>query len=768
VIVAVALTFAALAIGGAPRWAACIASSFGLASAVPYLTSRRTSSTISPLLRPIIVALTLTGLQLIGYGETIAELLFPAKLQLVRDNAAAWGDPFPTWALASYDPPATLVELAKLAGYFALGYSCVRLASIRRTRVWLAGIVAGVASLVAVVALVHQAVGADELYGAYRPMLRPPVLGPLLNPNHLASLLAFSVPIALGLAVGSNGSRRGVWLIASGGLAGTTLLTASRGGAIGLVAGLVVAIAILVLQRRAGTDDTDRRTPLSFSLPTAVIAACAVVLLAVLTAGDAARELAATSVDELHQPHNKFQLWVRSTELLAHNQWLGVGRGAFEPAFTSIADTGSVTYTHVENGYLQAAVDWGVPGAVILLISIGIAARAGAKRWRHGPLEAGVLGAFASLIVHEVADFSIEMPPVAMSAIVAGAILFPARLGTATDEAGERARAAPRKLVAIRAGLLALAAIVVVLALSPIGRTAREDAARLAGVDDPAERLSLARDGAHRHPADYVLAGRSAEALFGLGDTRAVKLVTRALALNPRHSGLHHLAGRMLARSQRPAQSAVEFAEAARWARDVGPIVADVLAVFDDPEAIARALPAEPKQMWRIVQALGDEKAGALAYAQRVAESHGRDARVQALVAYTAIAAWRPDVAVPAARLAWEIEPIAKHGTILGRALNQAGDRAGAIAILHEAAEASARAPTGERVEVLFTLSELQAQTGQLEAAKATLERAAEVAMSNRELRIGIHTRLADIEDRLGNRNQAEWERQQARQLSAD
>ena len=128
-------------------------------------TSRRTSSRPSPLLIPLAVAAGLTLLQLIPLPIAIAEQVASAKLALVRGNAAAWGDPQPTWVMASYDPPATLVELAKLIGYLALAYTCVRLAAIRRARHLLAMIVVGAATAVAVVTLVHHAAGLAEVYG---------------------------------------------------------------------------------------------------------------------------------------------------------------------------------------------------------------------------------------------------------------------------------------------------------------------------------------------------------------------------------------------------------------------------------------------------------------------------------------------------------------------------------------------------------------------------------------------------------------------------
>jgi O-antigen ligase/tetratricopeptide (TPR) repeat protein len=766
VAVAAALAFATLAIGGAPRWAAGVASLLGLAAAAPYLTSRRTTSTPSPLLLPLAVAGGLTALQLVPLPAAIAEQLAPARLDLARDNAAAWGDPMPGWVVASYDPPATLVELAKLVGYLALAYAGVRLAANRRARTWLAAAVAGTAAAAAVVTLGHHALGADRVYGVYAPSTpHLTLIGPLVNVNHLASLLAIAVPVALGLAMAARGLARAGWLAVVLVLAGTLLLSASRGGALGLAAGVVVAVAILVVQRRAGTEGSGRHLRLSVAVPAGIVAACTVVLLAVVSAGDLARDLEATTLDELHEPHSKYQVWGRATDLATDNRWLGVGRGGFEPAFTPHSATGAVTYSHAENGYLQAVVDWGLPGAALLALTLVTVARIGLGRWRHGPLEAGAIGGLAALAVHDLADFSIELPAVAMAAIATAAVLFPDRLGTATEPSGARARAAPRRQVTARAALIAAGAAVVGAALTPLGRDARGDAARVAAIAAPADRLDAARAAQRRHPADYLLAGHAAEALYARGDARAIRVVARGIARHPNHAGLHHLAARILTRTQRPDQAAVEFAAAARWAEDVEPIVADVLAVFDTPEAVARALPTEPRQAWRIVAALGDREDARLAYTGRIAFLHPRDPEVQAMYARAALDAGSAASALDPARAAWTLAPTALHAALFGRVLAATGDLSSAIDHLTAAVDRTQAFPAGERLAVYFALADAHLAAGAPEGAKAILERAVTVAGSQSSLRVMVHLRMANVEERLGNRNQAEWERQQARAL---
>jgi ATP/maltotriose-dependent transcriptional regulator MalT len=59
----------------------------------------------------------------------------------------------------------------------------------------------------------------------------------------------------------------------------------------------------------------------------------------------------------------------------------------------------------------------------------------------------------------------------------------------------------------------------------------------------------------------------------------------------------------------------------------------------------------------------------------------------------------------------------------------------------------------------------VQTQNGDLAGAKASLERLRDLAGTDPTLLAAVHLALADVEDRLGNRNQAAWERARAREI---
>jgi hypothetical protein len=415
--VAVALGFAGVAFGGATRWAACLAALLAVGSALPHLTSRRTASRLSPLVVLVLIAVVGTALQLVPLPMAIAEIVAAEKLALVRDHARALGETPPIWTVASHDPPATLVELAKLIGYLGLAWGATRIAAQRRARPWLAAAVVGAAALIALVTLAHRLVGATAVYGSFTMPERGGAPGPIINPNHLASLTALAAPLAFALGLHWRGRLRAAALLAALMLAATAFLTGSRGGAVGLLAGAVVTGIVLVAQRRAGVVDDDRRAPVAITIPAAIVAACAVALLGTVAARDVVHQVGSTELTELSERGSKYQVWGQAAPMIAEHRWLGVGRGSFEPAFTRRSPIAELTYSHVENSYLQAAVDWGVPIALALALAVLALGRAALRRWRHGPLEAGALGALTAVAVHELADFSLELPVVAMATL---------------------------------------------------------------------------------------------------------------------------------------------------------------------------------------------------------------------------------------------------------------------------------------------------------------------------------------------------------------
>ena len=763
---AAALFWSTLALGGATRWAALGGALLSLVAAAAFVTSRRVPTRWSPLLVLLAIATTLTALQLLPLPAPLARVLAHAKLDLVVDNARAWGESAPAFVTASYDPPATLLELVKLGGYAALAFAALRLAAQSSGRRLLAMAVVGAGLAVALVALVHAIVGATHIYGLVVSPTHASLLTPLINENHLASLMALAAPVALGLVVSSEGVRRLGFLAALAVCAGLALLSGSRGGAVGLVVALVVTIGLLLVQRRTRRERGSRDARASgVWIPMLIIGACAAILLGVVTAGRVISDLSRTTTAELHGTGSKYQEWGNALAMLRDHVWFGTGSGAFEPAFTRWSGIGATTFSHVENTYVQAAVDWGLPGAAALGLALAALVVAAARRWQHGPLEASALGALAGLAVHELADFSLALPAVAAVTVVLAAILVAPPL-----EARSISSLAPwRRPVVQRIAALAACGVLWIITATPVGRLAHADAHAIAG--PAATRVGLALAASHRHPADYLVLGRGAQALAELDDPRAIPVLARALYLNPTHSDLHRYAAAMLLRANRSSQALSELALAVRYARPgtQPAIVQDAITAFPDPATAARAFPVEVAFAAQIVPVLLQTHHDAVAYeyARRVAVVAPDDPDAQLLAARAALAAAHPAPAVAAARDAHRLRPSADTAVVLAQALVLAGTPTEALTLLQESrAVHLARTPT-EQVQLLEALATLQITAADFDAALATLDEILTIAPT-RQVRVSVHAQRAALFDRRGNPNQAAYERDQAQQLSRE
>jgi O-antigen ligase/tetratricopeptide (TPR) repeat protein len=756
VAVAVALTLTTALVGGATRWAALAAVVLALATAVPHLGSRRTASRPGPLLRLVGLAGALTALQLVPMPEMIAEIVIRPRLELARGHAAAFGEPLPTWTVASYDPPATLVELTKLAGYLALAWTAGRLAAQRRARPWLAACVVAAAAIAVAIGAAHLAVGADRLYGVFAEPPPDHVTGPLVNDNHFASLCALAAPLALGLALAWSGRLRAAAALAGLVLAAAALLSGSRGGALALAAGLAVTAILLVLQRRTGTDDDADHRRRRSAFPAAIIAGSIVLILGLVVTSDVTDELRDTRLSELAEPRSKYQVWTAALPLVGDNRWLGIGKGAFETTYPTVAPVGDVTFSHAENSYLQAVIDWGVPGAAALLVLVLVLGREALRRWRHGPLEAGALGGLTAVALHELVDFSLELPAVAMATICVAAIVAPARVGTDGAPLERRTRV-------LRHGGLALAGLLVVLAAA-LGGSAVRDRARLPA--DSEGDAGPARAALARHPADGLAAGHAAQALFAVRDQRAVAVVARALSLRPKNSGLHRLAARMLVAGARPAQAQLEYRLALAWCddREATDILDEIVARFPDPAAAANALPTEPRQSWRLQKLLAarGRTEVALAYAARVLVFEPGRADAHLDLALAALRLGRHSLAREHALAAHRAAPTTTTALTLARAQAATGERPAAIATLR-AAPATRDAITA--ADVAAELAAHLRATGDLEGARQVLLAAIDATPAP-AIEAVLRRHFADVEEAMGNPRRAELERRLADELA--
>ena len=584
--VATSVAVAIFAIGGAPRWAqaaTAVAAAVALAST---LTSKRGLERRPPLVVLLIAAAGWTLVQLLPLPDAVLQALTPTLSGLRSDGTAlVHVHALPT---LSMDVPGTLRALVFFVILSAVAIVALRIAAQERGRYALMSTVALGAGATALISALHYAFDAHSLYGLYHPLQAAPrIMGPLLNTNHLGSLMAIGMVASGGLLMygKQTTARRLGWLancIACLAVAGATL---SRGAMLACAAGTAVLLGTTLLQRITATELRERRSRarlLSTTLPIGIIVTCGLTLGLYIGAGGVIHQLENTSLQEIHEPTSKFAAWRSAFTLVDETPWTGIGRGAFEPVFTRVhAASAFATFSHPENEAVQLLVEWGLPATILLgALAIWMLRRV-IRRWRDGPLAAGALGVLGAIVFQSNFDFGIEMLSLAVPVTIVLATLSYGAVSQLPSQRLRRARV-------LRVGHLAALLVGAALVMTDHARSVEEDHVALHVEPTTAH----VREIVERHPLDYVAYAIYAEALANAGDPAAVPMLNHALRLHPTQAGLHRIAARLLVRGNRKGQAESEYATALRYTVDRRPLVVEMLSVLSAEEVIA-ALPLE-------------------------------------------------------------------------------------------------------------------------------------------------------------------------------
>jgi O-antigen ligase len=613
---AAAVAISIFAVGGGPRWAQALVAIATACAVATLLPSRRVPARRSPLVILIGIALALTVLQLLPLPGAIVHWLDATGADLRDDGAALVG--LSPGSTLSLDVAGTLAGV----GYFLvlLGVAAVasRFSTSETGRFRIIALVAALCGIAAIVTAIDELVDANGLYGVYQPLqIGPRTIAPLLNNNHFGCLMAVGAVLSLGLALYRRQPSwaRALWLANLVACALEMLNTLSRGAAVALALGAFVTVATVVAQRFIA-HETPRRRRASFlttQLPIGVVAACTVVVVLYVGSSGVAQQFENTSFSELHAQRSKFAAWRSAGALIDESPWVGVGRGAMESAFTRVHPASAyASYSHLENEYLQAVVDWGAPAAIVLGCATIWLVVAAMKRWRDGPLAAGGLGALAVVMLQSNVDFGVELLGIAVpiTAVAATLVYVPLR------EAEPRAVAASRGLRGVHVAALAVAAL---LLLSNKTSSVEEDHLAIAGRSDIA--FSDLAGPFERHPLDYYNYQVAAQLMIRAHDPNAIRLLNHALVLNPAAPSLHLMAARLLYDARHLEQSAVEYAAALPPIRDKHRLLLEITSRFP-PQIAATAIPVDLQALREIITIL--DEAGrsdvAVAWLARVLE----------------------------------------------------------------------------------------------------------------------------------------------------
>ena len=750
---ATALATSVLALGGAPRWG-LVAVSLAVGVAVAsQVTSRRRMTRVSPLLALIGGAAGLTALQLVPLPEAVLATLNPTGHELIAARRALLGES--GWMPLSLDPANTRRELLELLAYLAVAWVALRLAVTDIGRLRVLGAVALACGGAAALGAIHHIVGATALYGLYTPhRATPAVLAPLLNSNHFACLLVLGAAVSGGLALHDRQSvrARGLWVVIGLGCIVLALQTHSRGGVAALAAGATVFGVAVAVQRLTAGNEKRRPHTLRVTVPAVVFVTCTLISVVMISAsGGVRRDLEETSTAELDNPRSKYVAWQSSLRLIEETPWVGVGRGAFEPAFTRIhAASAHHTFSHLENEYLQTVVDWGLPGAALLAVALGWLAIVAIRRLADGPLAAGALAGAAAVATQSVVDFGLEMPGLAVptTLVLATLAYVPLREG----------RAAPH-VVGLRAGLVAGLVGLSILVSVPGGRTVHDDHLLLTAQLRPT--LEPALDAMSRHPLDYLAPAYAAQA-SAADPGKAIGYLNNALTLHPTHPDLHRIVARLLVHAGRPIQARLEYRLAFRGVDRPERLLEEIVRVFPDAETASQAIPPDHRNIERLVRALtkADHTDVAFRYLEHVVEHAPHDPLAWQLLFDQAELRKDTDAAIRAARRRAALAPSVAATTVLGRILVRTKKLVEADAAL--AGVERLPGATGEQVAARLLQCDVAIERAQWQRARECLSAMREAPAVRPEVRRQMHAKMARIETELGNARRAEWERKQA------
>lgn len=291
------------------------------------------------------------------------------------------------------------------------------------------------------------------------------VVGPFVNHNHFAGYLELIIPLPVALILtGAVGQARFLYGFAAVMMAVAILASLSRGGIIGLTAGILFVAAAGAswsirrkksLEHRLENDAEAARVgtfqSIFRSLAVVALITCAVAAGTIWLGSDPLVErISKNSVVGDDEKAETFEdsrgwIWKNSLKMFEANPVCGVGLGAFETLYPRYSDRygGSRVIDRAHNDYLQILTDTGSIGGAVgiwFLLTVFLIMRGGLKSLE--PFQSGVVigvsASIVSMLVHSIFDFNLQIPSTSLLFLTLTAVL--AAAAAFKDEAGSDAR----------------------------------------------------------------------------------------------------------------------------------------------------------------------------------------------------------------------------------------------------------------------------------------------------------------------------------------
>jgi len=690
-------------------------------------------------------------LQALPLPPWLVGLLSPAAAEL--HAAALGGTPLEGgWRPLSLAPPATWLEVMKHLTYALALLTAVNYYQDRARARRLLKAIAWSGCLVALLGFMHKLFAAESILGMY-PVARDTFFfSTFVNPNHLAGLLCLTTPVALGLALSARERQDKAlfgFMAVLGGVG--VFMTLSRGGMVALAAGLAFFLVHGALRQSRRL----RRVALAQGL-----AALTLLVASYLAHDTIMRELRTLGDLEGLRAEAKVRVWSSALPLMRDFPALGIGPGAFAPAFPMVTEANQAApFTHPENLVVQAGVELGPALGALWLLGLGLVFALALRRSRTSFSMAGALSGVFAVLLHNLTDFNLEVAGVMLPLVLTLGVLC----SSPFSHAGAPLPPEVRLRLGRRAawGLAGLALLALGLGAWQAGAHALEPATRAPGAhqdDGPAEPCDGSPLGEaacalmRAYPSDYLphlALGRAALRASPPRLERAAHHLGRAMRLNPREPNAHRLAGRALLLLGRRDQGMLEYRLAGRYCpRELPAYLGEVLALTRDPSAVLAATPEEAPALLAAARLLkqAGHPVGAREAARRALELDSTSLAALDLMGELALGQGDPLAAEAQARQGLQVDPQhAEAHDLLARALLAQGKPDRAEEALREGLEVLPESPL-----LAHRLVELHLKAQRHREAEELLERMFVFAASSDAELARLHLLVARIKEARG------------------
>ncbi len=391
----------------------------GLAGLVSLLRARQTPSPQLPGLRLLVALHALVLLQLVPLPPGSLRAVSPGSFAFYNDPLLV---PLSAWRPISVSPPDTLRGLAFLAAFSLLALAVFRELGEGRWRRRVLRTVVFTGLALTVVALL-QAVSPEprRIYGVWQPRWDWAVFGPYVNRNHFAGYLVMAGALGVGEALEALSRLRAAWAarrqrflllgeaegLAFARAAAVVMVTVaglvasqSRGGGVAYAFAMLAVLLLILFGSVLPLTATGRWWTALAVLLLVALGVVWIGLGGVISAFEV-RGIRASRLD----------LWRDMLPMLKHFPVFGCGWNAFAtayPWYQTVWKTDWIGEAH--NDYLQALLDGGLVGLLLVAGLLVVVLRGALARARRSPVELGLFGALSGLALHELVDFNGQIP----------------------------------------------------------------------------------------------------------------------------------------------------------------------------------------------------------------------------------------------------------------------------------------------------------------------------------------------------------------------